>query len=44
MAEERVVEEGWDKQAGKYDPSPRPEADFSYQRGILAKERGKKWE
>lgn len=43
ILEERVVEEGWDKQAGKYDPSPRPEADYSHQRGILSKERGSEW-
>lgn len=43
IAEERVVEEGWDKAAGKYDPSPRPDADYSYQRTLLAGERGKSW-
>jgi NAD(P)-dependent dehydrogenase (short-subunit alcohol dehydrogenase family) len=43
IAEERIVEEGWDHQAGKYDPSPRPEADMSHQYGILEGERGKKW-
>ena len=43
FGEERIVEEGWDKAAGKYDPSPRPEADLSHQRSILAKERGSKW-
>lgn len=42
--EERVVEDGWDKQEGKYDPSPRPTPDNSYQRGIMLSERGKKWE
>lgn len=41
--EERVVEEGWDKQAGKYDPSPRPDADMSRQRAMLDAERGRKW-
>ena len=44
IIEEHVVEEGWDKLAGKYDPSPRPEADLSHQRSVLAKEREKKWE
>lgn len=44
ISEERVVEEGWDKQAGKYDPSPRPEADLSHLKEVLAGERGKKWE
>ena len=44
IIEERIVEEGFDKSAGKYDPSPRPEADLSHQRGVLAKEREKKWE
>ncbi|KAK5265891.1 hypothetical protein LTR96_008792 [Exophiala xenobiotica] len=43
LAEEKVVEEGWDKQAGKYDPSPRPDADLSHIREVLAAERGKKW-
>ncbi|KAI1611084.1 hypothetical protein EDD36DRAFT_312588 [Exophiala viscosa] len=44
LTEERVVEEGWDKAAGKYDPSPRPEADLSHIREVIAAERGKKWE
>ncbi|KAL6248426.1 hypothetical protein RBB50_004681 [Rhinocladiella similis] len=44
IAEERVVEEGWDKQAGKYDPSPRPDADLSHIKDVLAAERGRKWE
>ncbi|KAJ9607367.1 hypothetical protein H2200_008440 [Cladophialophora chaetospira] len=44
IAEERVVEEGWDKAAGKYDPSPRPEADLSHLKGVLATERGRQWE
>lgn len=43
IAEERVVEDGWDKAAGKYDPSPRPEADLSHIREVIAAERGKKW-
>ena len=44
IAEEKVVEEGFDKQAGKYDPSPRPEADLSHIKEVLAGERGRKWE
>ena len=43
IVEEKVVEEGWNKQAGKYDPSPRPEADMSHQKGLLTAERGPKW-
>ena len=42
IAEERVVEGGWDKE--RYDPSPRPDADLSHIEGVLAGERGKKWE
>lgn len=42
--EERVVEAGWDKAAGQYDPSPRPEADLSRIREVLGKERGKGWQ
>lgn len=42
--EERVVEDGWDKQAGKYDPSPRPAPDISYLRNVLLAERGRPWE
>lgn len=41
--EEKVVEEGWDKQTGKYDPSPRPDPDLSHIKGAVEKERGKKW-
>ncbi|KAK4946791.1 hypothetical protein LTR10_014293 [Elasticomyces elasticus] len=44
LTEERVVEEGWDKAAGEYDPSPRPEADLSHIKEVIAAERGKKWE
>ena len=44
LTEERVVEEGWDKAAGRYDPSPRPEADLSHIREVIAAERGKQWE
>lgn len=43
IAEERVIEDGWDKQAGRYDPSPRPEPDLSHLRGVLANERGRAW-
>lgn len=42
--EEKTVEEGWDKAAGKHDPSPRPEADMSRIMEVLNKERGKKWQ
>lgn len=44
ITEERVVEEGWVKQKGAYDPSPRPEPDLRHLRGILEGERGRKWE
>ena len=43
IAEERVVEGGWDKSAGKYDPSPRPEADLGHIKGVLEGERGRPW-
>lgn len=42
-AEERVVEEGFVKSAGKYDPSPRPEPDLTRIRNLLREDRGKKW-
>lgn len=41
--EERMVEEGHAKSAGKYDPSPRPEADLGRIKEILQGERGKEW-
>lgn len=41
--EERVVEEGFAKTVGKYDPSPRPEPDLGRIKGIIESERGKKW-
>jgi len=41
--EERIVEDGYTKQAGKYDPSPRPEPDLSRIKEILKDERGKQW-
>lgn len=41
--EERVVEDGWEKNAGKYDPSPRPEADLHRIKSVLERERGKSW-
>jgi len=41
--EERIIEEGYDKQAGTYDPSPRPAADLTRIKGIIEKERGLKW-
>lgn len=44
IQEERVVEKGWNEKEGEYDPSPRPEADMSRIKAILASERGKKWE
>jgi len=44
ILEERVVEAGWDKQDDKYDPSPRPETDLSHLKGVLARQRGKKWQ
>lgn len=44
IVEERVVEPGWDKRAGAYDPSPRPETDLSHLKGVLAAHRGKKWQ
>ncbi|KIW28937.1 uncharacterized protein PV07_04789 [Cladophialophora immunda] len=43
ILEERVVEEGWDKQGSKYDPSPRPETDLSHLKSVLAAQRGKPW-
>ena len=43
LAEERNVEDGWDKQEGKYDPSPRPEVDLGRIRELLEKERGRPW-
>lgn len=42
--EETIVEDGWDRQEGKYDPSPRPAPDISYLRSVLLAERGKNWE
>lgn len=42
-AEERVVEEGFAKSAGKYDPSPRPEPDLGRIKDILQSERGRTW-
>lgn len=41
--EERVLEEGWQKDGDKYDPSPRPDADLHRIRSALDKERGQKW-
>lgn len=41
--EERIIEEGYDKQAGTYDPSPRPAADLTRIKGIIERERGVKW-
>ena len=41
--EERVVEEGYAKQQGKYDPSPRPEPDLGRIKDLLESERGKDW-
>ena len=41
--EERVIEPGFDRQEGTYDPSPRPVADLTRMKGILEKERGVKW-
>lgn len=41
--EERVVEEGYASSAGKYDPSPRPEADLGRIKEVLQSERGKTW-
>ena len=41
--EERVVEEGFTKTFGKYDPSPRPEPDLSRIKKLLEGERGKPW-
>lgn len=41
--EERIVEEGFAKSAGRYDPSPRPEPDLSRIRALLQSDRGKKW-
>lgn len=43
IAEERIVEPGWDTKAGEYDPSPRPEADMSRIKSILESERSKPW-
>ncbi|KAK4503845.1 hypothetical protein PRZ48_004760 [Zasmidium cellare] len=42
-AEERIVEEGYAKNAGKYDPSPRPEPDLRRIKELLQKDRGKAW-
>jgi len=42
--EEKVIEHGYDKQSGTYDPSPRPAADLSRIKGIIQKERGVKWD
>ena len=41
--EERIVEEGFAKSAGRYDPSPRPEPDLTRIRALLQSDRGKKW-
>jgi len=41
--EEKVIEQGYEKQSGTYDPSPRPEADLSRIKGIIEKERGVQW-
>jgi hypothetical protein len=41
QAEEKVVEEGFNQQAGKCDPSPRPEPDLTRLRELLSK--GKAW-
>lgn len=41
--EERVVEEGWEKDEAKYDPSPRPEPDLHRIESVLESERGKPW-
>ncbi|SMQ45525.1 unnamed protein product [Zymoseptoria tritici ST99CH_3D7] len=41
--EERVVEEGFIKSTGKYDPSPRPEPNIGRIKEVLHEERGKKW-
>lgn len=41
--EERVVEEGWEEAANKYDPSPRPEADLHRIKSVLGRERGQTW-
>ncbi|TKA33167.1 hypothetical protein B0A50_00720 [Salinomyces thailandicus] len=41
--EERIVEEGYAKSAGTYDPSPRPEPDMSRIKSVLQSERGKAW-
>jgi short-subunit dehydrogenase len=41
--EERVIEQGWDKQEGEYDPSPRPQPDLTRMKGILERERGVAW-
>lgn len=42
-AEERIVEEGYAKSMGKYDPSPRPEPDLRRIKELLQRERGKVW-
>lgn len=42
-AEERIVEDGFSKQAQKYDPSPRPEPDLTRIKSLLSKDRGKPW-
>jgi len=42
-SEERVVEEGFAKSLGKYDPSPRPEPDLGRIKDVLESERGRKW-
>lgn len=42
-SEERVVEEGFAKSVGKYDPSPRPEPDIGRTKYLLGSERGKTW-
>ncbi|KAK3710701.1 hypothetical protein LTR37_010120 [Vermiconidia calcicola] len=44
--EEKIQEEGHQKMVEKlkeYDPSPRPEAGLDRVKGVLQKERGKKW-
>ncbi|KAK5121266.1 hypothetical protein LTR85_005432 [Meristemomyces frigidus] len=41
--EERTVEDGYAEGAGKYDPSPRPEADLGRIKEVLQSERGKPW-
>lgn len=43
LGEERVVEEGYMKSKGTYDPSPRPEPDLSCIKELLDKQRGKGW-